>query len=305
MPKFLELDHVIDFLGINSREKELKHIESGSFTAANFQHPDRNEDCALETKGLYAIFDGLGGLDLGEESSLTARNVFHEYCQEHLKKKLSLEQTKIVIVRAILHTHEVLRGMGKKLGRELGTTCVVAYVYTERDGSQKIICAHVGDSRLYGLRGDTYMCLTLDDCYSWPKRETGEDEKEYFLRLYALQNKISQARHPHVELTKEEFGVYFHSNVISQNLGENSDIQVHISAHAFRPGDTYLLCSDGLNGNLIDDDVRCFLLDNQENMTIQELAEGLCTKAHTFSQTKGDIKATPDDITVILVNHKG
>src|SRR4029079_12642272 len=109
----------------------------------------------------------------------------------------------------------------------MGSTVVAALV--SRDAGQ-IHIAHVGDSRCYRIRDGVIEPLTRD---------------------HSL---INEALALKPDLTKAQIA-RLPKNVITRALGMSSVVQVYVRSEAVQPGDTFLLCSDGLSGLVPDDKI--------------------------------------------------
>jgi protein phosphatase len=115
----------------------------------------------------------------------------------------------------------------------MGTT-VVAMVHSGRDA----IVGHVGDSRLYLFRGNELLRLTSD--HSWVNEQV----------KLGLMNDDTAQRHPM-------------RNIVTRALGSRPDVVVDLSSIEIEPGDVFLLCSDGLNTMLSDQQIQELLASNR------------------------------------------
>jgi protein phosphatase len=200
-----------------------------------------NEDVFLidEDLGVYLVADGMGGHAAGEVASRLAAEeivrslsehaaVDHETWPEHWN--MARSATANLLVDAILAGHDrVTRAVRRDSNlRGMGTTVVVA-MHPPR--SKTLIVCHVGDSRGYRLRDGELELLTND--HSW----VHEQVTAGFLSEDAARS------HPL-------------KNVVTQALGGSADPQVDILETELDDGDLYLLCSDGLNSMLTDDEIR-------------------------------------------------
>jgi serine/threonine protein phosphatase PrpC len=127
----------------------------------------------------------------------------------------------------------------------MGTTIVGLLV-----NGTRMAVGHVGDSRLYLLRGNTIEQLTQDD--SWAATILAHDPKARAADL---------AHHPM-------------RNVLTNALGAREQVDVHLSEHDLQPGDTMLLCSDGLHG-VLDPDAISRIVSEQPDVesAARELVE--------------------------------
>jgi protein phosphatase len=118
--------------------------------------------------------------------------------------------------------------------RGLGATLTVAMIVGEI-----LTIAHVGDSRCYLLSGDRLEQLTEDHSLVQRMVNTGN-------------------------LTRSEARLHPYRNVIYRSIGADEQIEIDIIRRKLSSGDTILLCSDGLNGMLNDDQIRDILMVNPE-----------------------------------------
>src|SRR5688572_6142747 len=109
----------------------------------------------------------------------------------------------------------------------MGTTIVSTLVLGD-----KIYVGHVGDSRVYRVREGGIAQLTRD---------------------HSLLEDYKEAK---PDMTEEEERNFPHKNVITRALGMRETVQVDIRAHQIKPGDIYVMCSDGLSGMVPDDQIK-------------------------------------------------
>ena len=119
--------------------------------------------------------------------------------------------------------------------RGMGTTIVAMVNLGDR-----AVIGHVGDSRAYLLRDDRLVRLTND--HSWVSEQ---------VRLGLLTDAEAQ-RHPM-------------RNIVTRAMGNRIDLDVDIKEEDVRPGDVFLLCSDGLNSMLEDEVITRILRDHAED----------------------------------------
>ena len=202
---------------------------------------ESNEDDFLldPGSGVYAVADGMGGHAAGEIASHlaieTLREVLHRdgTASERLSVEDATEWLRNAVVEAnrricdSIRLHEERRGMG---------TTVVALVHSGEDA----VVGHVGDSRLYLLRGDELMRMTSD--HSWVNEQV----------KLGLMNDDTAQRHPM-------------RNIVTRALGSRPDVLVDVASLQVRPGDVMLLCSDGLNTMLSDEQIRAIVLNQRRD----------------------------------------
>ncbi|WP_282560916.1 Stp1/IreP family PP2C-type Ser/Thr phosphatase [Trichothermofontia sichuanensis] len=175
-----------------------------------------------EPAGRYFIVaDGMGGHAGGQEASRLAIDIIRNYLEEHWQ---SPESSYMLLKAAFLKANRaILQDQREHPERaDMGTTALTLIFRGD-----EVWCAHIGDSRLYRLRGAKLDQLTED--HTWVARA---------LRVGTITP--AQARtHPW-------------RHVLSQCLGRADLRQIDISALDLQPGDRLLLCSDGLTEELSD-----------------------------------------------------
>lgn len=199
-----------------------------------------NEDVVVLDPDLevYLVADGMGGHAAGEVASRVAAEeilrIFsggvHELEQawpQHWDTNRSATANLLVDAVVAGH-HRVTNVMNNDVDlKGMGTTVVVAVRGVE---PKTLVICHVGDSRAYCLRNGTLHLLTSDHSWVHEQVEAG------FLSEEAART------HPL-------------KNVVTQALGGSSEPRVDVREIAFDEGDLYLLCSDGLNSMLTDDEI--------------------------------------------------
>jgi len=191
--------------------------------AVGFLIPDRPE--ILSARGaLFSVADGVGGLAAGEVASQTAVTVMaDEYFSPRAPfgveaaLRLAAEAANRRVYALAQTPSPELNGMQTTL-----TALVVA-------GRQAYI-AHAGDTRIYRLRGGTLTQLTAD-----------HSEAAELLRLRLI-TPAQAANHPR-------------RSVLTRTFGGSLQLRPDFGRHAVDDGDVYLLCSDGLWGEVPDADI--------------------------------------------------
>ena len=127
--------------------------------------------------------------------------------------------------------------------RGMGTTCTLAAVR----GNQ-LFLAHIGDSRAYLLRDGELHQVTTD--HSW------------------VEDAVAQGI-----ITREEARVHPDRNIITRAIGLDTQPKIDTSAMALAGGDLLLLCSDGLNSMITDEDIQRTLVDQNPEEVCQALID--------------------------------
>ena len=232
-----------------------------------------NEDsiAADASIGLVVLADGMGGYNAGEVASGMATTVITTEVQ-HLIATLPPHQTDPAsgkpnaqrllheqIAKANTSIYQAAQSQAQYAG--MGTTLVVGLFYDNR-----VALAHIGDSRVYRLRGDAFERITKDHSL--------------------LQEQIDSGM-----ITLEQARFSQNKNLVTRALGIDPSVEAEINDHPTRPGDVFLFCSDGLNDMVTDEDM---------GMTLQALSNNLKLAAQQLVRMAND-NGGRDNISVILV----
>ena len=179
-----------------------------------------NEDSliVIEPK-TCVVADGMGGASAGEVASQMLIETVKNFLAKSPRpwNENILAQAILLANDKILNTarrHEEYHGMG--------TTATILSL----DGGLAY-SAHVGDSRIYLLRNNSFQQLTEDHSYVETLVRRGE-------------------------LTEEEARFHPMKNVLTQAVGAMSNLQIDKARFSVERGDIFLLCTDGLT-NMVDD----------------------------------------------------
>ncbi|HXG28203.1 MAG TPA: Stp1/IreP family PP2C-type Ser/Thr phosphatase [Nevskiales bacterium] len=198
-----------------------------------------NEDAVAEAPelGLVVLADGMGGHNAGEVASALAVNTILDSVRAGWPYRSELQPDAIggregtLLRRAIEVAHAAIREMADSQPQYegMGTTVVTCLLH---DGRMTV--AHVGDSRLYRLRGGELKQITRD-------HSLVEDliTKGFYSREEARQN--------------------VRRNILTRALGSGDRVTVDLYEEPAEVGDVYLLCSDGLTEMVNDEQIRLTL----------------------------------------------
>jgi protein phosphatase len=168
---------------------------------------------------LFALADGMGGYANGDVASVTALDVFFDsFYGSHGMPASRLHQA---IQHANIAVHQAAHRLNAGL---MGTTLTAAYL-----AGNQLFVAHVGDSRLYLIRGGKATCLTNDHT------AVGELVRAGILSPDKLRN--------HGE-----------RSMLSRCIGIDLSVEPDITHLPLRKNDTLILCSDGLWSVIQDDE---------------------------------------------------
>jgi protein phosphatase len=203
--------------------------------------------------GLLVLADGMGGYNAGEVASgIAVKTIVNLVREAILREDLGNPDQESGLSRPTARTQPNCEGMG---------TTVVAAIFHDN----RITVAHVGDSRLYRLRGAGFEQVTLDHSL--------------------LQELVDRGFY-----SPEEAQRAANKNYVTRALGVEQGVDVEIQEHVAQRGDTYVLCSDGLSDMVEDDDIQ---------LTINTFGANLDTVAKQLVQLGND-NGGKDNISVLL-----
>jgi len=215
----------------------------------------RNEDAYVCEPPLFAVADGMGGAQAGELASRLAAAALREQRDDATAdpethlRSSIQEANRRIFARAA--TDPQVSGMG--------TTVTAAFV---ADG--RVAVGHVGDSRAYRIRDGEVEQLTQDHSLVADLVRSGR-------------------------LTPQEAEVHPQRSVITRALGTDAAVQVDSFSVDARPGDVFLLCSDGLT-TMIDE--AAVLKAVRKSSSLESAARALVQAAN---KSGGE-----DNVTVVL-----
>jgi protein phosphatase len=222
----------------------------------------QDEQSWHERGHLFMVADGMGAHAAGElASKLAVDGVPHLY---HHYRDLSPSEA---LRRSMVETNSEIhrRGQANPDFHAMGTTASVLVVLP-----QGALMGHVGDSRVYRLRGKRLDQLTFDHSLQWELRNLGRLPEDSDLARAVPKN------------------------VITRSLGPNADVAIDLEGpYPLEVGDTFLLCSDGLTGQVDDYELAEILANLPPDEAIRVLVD------------LANLRGGPDNITVIIAKIAG
>jgi serine/threonine protein phosphatase PrpC len=234
---------------------------------------EHNEDCFLivPESGIAILADGMGGHLAGEVASAMAIDQVAQYllyafnearnARHDSGKDRSFETAALVeaIKAANSAIHQASLAKPEQTG--MGTTIVVASFHEDR-----MTVAHVGDSRMYRYRHGTLTQITED-----------HSMVQELLRRGLI--------------SPEEARTSVNRNLVTRALGVDPAVEVDVSEQAFEDKDIYLLCSDGLNDVLTDEEISALLAQHDDNL--ESAAQKMIAEVNA--------RGGPDNVSIVLI----
>lgn len=197
--------------------------------------------------GLLVLSDGMGGYQSGDVASRITTQVIAEGLKASLQDPANRKRDVSAIVEDVVkRANRAIFKEGQRRAetihgsqeQRMGSTLALLLLRDNR-----ITLAHVGDSRIYRLRDHRLELMTHDHSL--------------------LQAQIDQG-----VLTAEAAATSHNRHLVTRALGLQADVDVALDACEAKAGDLYLLCSDGLNDMVDNDDIELVLDALQANLPL-------------------------------------
>ncbi len=195
----------------------------------------RNEDAiaVCAEHGVAILADGMGGYNAGEVASAMTTAILKESLEQQLHefdwnaRSAQGAQLQRLLIAAIERANTAILQAAHDDSHYhgMGTTVVAALFHHD-----KVIVAHVGDSRCYRWRQGELALLTRDHSFLQEQVDAGLIDAE--------QARLSPNR-----------------NLITRALGIDASLDVEVHEHVTQADDLYLLCSDGLSDMLANQEI--------------------------------------------------
>ncbi|CAI8946550.1 MULTISPECIES: protein phosphatase 2C domain-containing protein [Pseudomonas] len=231
------------------------------YTAASYSHVGMvrsiNEDACLDlgSEGLWAVADGMGGHAAGDYVSCLIVDTLRRLpSTPSLDDYAQVLRGRLSAVNAAVREESVRRGVAM-----MGSTLVLLAVRGDQG-----VCLWAGDSRLYRLRDGRLEGISRDHSYVQELQDSGL-------------------------LSEAEARVHPRANIVTRAIGVEPELELESVPLHILPGDTYLLCSDGVNKTVEDHEIREVLGHSDPYQVVRSLVH--------LGLTRG----APDNITAVVI----
>lgn len=252
-----------------------KALEIVSQTHPGMVRSHNEDSVAYDAEcGLVVLADGMGGYNAGEVASGITVSVMISEIKKALAdgrgaaRNINGEDMAAALLRenvqkANTSIYQAAQSQPQYSG--MGTTVVAGLFYDNR-----LAAAHVGDSRMYRLRGEKFEPITRDHSF--------------------LQEQIDSG-----VISEGDARTSRNRNLVTRAVGIDPEVNTEVHVHNVDVGDIYLLCSDGLNDMVEDSDI---------GSTLQMLQSNLRLAASQLVQMAND-NGGRDNVSLILIKVKG
>ena len=253
----MDLSTKIEFVNLSDTGRKRPHNEDSSIIDPEI--------------GLALVADGMGGYKAGEVASAIAAKAILDVVRGESKishssdpseGRAALSPEALLVRDSIIDANRHIFKTATEVPQchGMGTTVVAVFFY-----NNTAIIAHVGDSRVYRYRDDELAQVTSDHSLVQELIDRG-----FF--------------------TPEEAEANTPKNLVTRALGIDATVEVDVTEQATRPGDIYLLCSDGLNDMVDDEEIR---------LTLSKYSTNLVQAAHELVRLANE-SGGEDNISVVL-----
>lgn len=236
------------------------------------QRRDHNEDAIASDIeiGLLVLADGMGGYKAGEVASEIAiltmlaelKETMAQLDPGQVDPVSGMQAESMLLMDAAAKANASIFSVSESQPQCAGMgTTLVAALFT----NNKVLVGHIGDSRMYRLRGDWFEQLTEDHSL--------------------LQEQLSSGL-----ITPEQAKLSNNKNLVTRAVGIDPEVELEVHEHDVEVGDIYLLCSDGLT-DLVE--------DAEIHEVLSGLSSNLAMAANQLVQMANDLGGK-DNISVIL-----
>ena len=211
---------------------------------------DMNQDYYYISKpedkiSIFILADGMGGYNGGEIASKLATMATLGYIQSNFENIPKEREEILKLIKSAMEYANMVVYEKSKEQKELegmGTTLEVCLIY-----NNKLYIGHIGDSRIYRLRGEFFRKLTHDHSY--------------------VQKLVKDGT-----ITQEEANHHPKKNMLMKALGCTAFVEPDITVKGFVKDDIVLICSDGLT-NMVEEPEIYNILKNEGTLAAEKLVE--------------------------------
>lgn len=245
---------------------------------------------------LFVVADGMGGYEVGDEASRLAIKAFKDWWEKRINKLMKKRHVMKHIIREGTKVfHEInatIKETGRRKGKKMGTTASFLVMY-----HKQYAIIHVGDSRIYRLKGwdydSPYLQMEAFNQESHDQNTVLLEQEPELLQLTEdhswVETQIRQGK-----LSKEAARNHPKRNVLVQCLGIKKEINPFIESGTYLHSDLFVLCSDGFHSLFSDQDIKNMLLGlDKEYGDLQSICEYLINFSN-FSEAH-------DNVTLMLI----
>ncbi len=221
-----------------------------------------NEDSAFTSKSVIAVADGMGGHAAGEVASRIAITTLANESQIFAQDDVDFESADDLFASSITVIDSVIAEYAIEKPELAGMGTTLSSLFLRGDS---VAMVHVGDSRIYRLRGNAFEQLSIDHT--------------------VIQELLDQG-----SITEADIATHPQRSVLTQVLMGDGRNQPSLSVYPVKADDRYLLCSDGLTAVLGDKEIKAIIKGKARGAAVEALVEAAYANG------------APDNVSVIVAD---
>jgi len=221
-----------------------------------------NEDSALTSRSIVAVADGMGGHAAGEVASRIAITTLAKDSQVFTGKDVDIDSADDLFATSLVNIDNTISEYSKENPELAGMGTTLSALFLR---SGRVAALHVGDSRIYRLRGNTFEQLSTDHT--------------------VIQELLDQG-----SITEADVATHPQRSVLTQVLMGDGRNQPVLSIYEAKADDRFLLCSDGLTTVLNDKEIKSIIKAKARGAAVDALVDAAY------------INGAPDNVTVIVAD---
>ena len=236
-------DCKLDLAPVKALDPELLNTQSilqwhsHAFThAGRVRHINEDAFYASDEKGLWAVADGMGGHSRGDYASKAIKEALKSFTPQS-----SVSESLADLEEQLFAVNHRCRNAFR--GKRVGSTLALMHQFANH-----VFFIWAGDSRIYRLRQNEFVQLTVDHSLAQEKLERGQ-------------------------ISAEEAHSHPSAHVLTRAIGIYANLKLQLSFQLAQPGDRYLICTDGLYNDLRPQELQSMLADTPISASTKGLLE--------------------------------
>ena len=221
-----------------------------------------NEDSAMTSRAVVAVADGMGGHAAGEVASRIAITTLAKESEIFTQDGIDIDSADDIYSSTISSIDAIIAAFADENPELAGMGTTLSALFLRGNA---VAALHVGDSRIYRLRGNSLEQLSTDHT--------------------VIQELLSQGT-----ITEADVATHPQRSVLTQVLMGDGRNEPSLSIFEVKAGDRFILCSDGLNSVLSDKEIKSIAKGKARGAAVDALVDAAY------------INGAPDNVTVIVAD---
>ena len=221
-----------------------------------------NEDSGLASAHLVAVADGMGGHAAGEVASNIAITTFAELSEVFTNPEIDPESADDLYLHSFHTIDQNIKSAVDERPELAGMGTTLTSLFLREDS---VALLHIGDSRAYRLRGNSFDQLSVDHT--------------------VIQELLDQRA-----ISESDVATHPQRSILTQVLMGEGNLDLPLPIFVVKVNDRYLLCSDGLSSVLTEKEIKSLIKGRDRDEAVTALIDA------TY------INGAPDNVTVVIAD---